>query len=79
MFSFGGGKNGLERAPFDHHTSHLSSKTEAKARHSFTMLFYDKDKVEKIEERAFKNCPRLRRVIMRRVKIVEGSAFYKIL
>ncbi len=77
MFSFGGGKNGLERAPFDHHTSHLSSKTEAKARHSFTMLFYDK--VEKIEERAFKNCPRLRRVIMRRVKIVEGSAFYKIL
>eukprot|EP00573_Skeletonema_grethae_P013326 CAMPEP_0201709816 /NCGR_PEP_ID=MMETSP0578-20130828/58303_1 /ASSEMBLY_ACC=CAM_ASM_000663 /TAXON_ID=267565 /ORGANISM="Skeletonema grethea, Strain CCMP 1804" /LENGTH=172 /DNA_ID=CAMNT_0048198809 /DNA_START=108 /DNA_END=623 /DNA_ORIENTATION=+ len=34
------------------------------------------DKVEKIEERAFYQCPSLRRVIMRGVTIVERFAFY---
>ena len=35
------------------------------------------DKVEKIEQRAFENCPSLRRVIMPGVKVVEESAFWK--
>ena len=33
------------------------------------------DKVEKIEERAFRNCPKLKRVIIKGVKIVERWAF----
>ena len=35
------------------------------------------NKVEKIEREAFNECPRLRRVIMPGVKLVEAEAFYE--